>query len=95
MPLASRLKSFIFVLLVAGLPFHLFAQNTVISGKVTASDGSPVPNVSVVIKGKSTGTSTAADGTYKITVPSGSKVTLIFSSVGFTTKKLATTAKLP
>ena len=57
------------------------AQN-VVSGKVTDSnDGTPVPGVSVVIKGTKTATQTAGDGTYRITVPKGA--TLVFTSVGF------------
>ncbi|MBC7948036.1 MAG: hypothetical protein H7Y42_09180, partial [Chitinophagaceae bacterium] len=45
------------LLLATGmLPFLLvFAQRS-ISGKVTDDKGNPVPNVSVVVKGTSTGT---------------------------------------
>lgn len=61
------------------------AQN-VVSGKVMDSkDGSPVPGVTVTIKGTKTSTQTAADGTYSITVPAGG--TLLFTSVGFATQE--------
>ncbi len=60
-----------------------FAQDRTVTGKVTDSkDGSPIAGASVVPKGTSKGTSTGADGTYKITV--GSNVnTLVITSVGF------------
>lgn len=55
------------------------AQRTV-TGKVTDEKGAPLPNVSVIVKGTSTGTATRADGTYSLTVAPGSTV-LVFSSV--------------
>ena len=60
-----------------------YAQDRTVTGKVTDSkDGSPVAGASVVPKGTNKGTSTGADGTYKITV--GSNVnTLVITSVGF------------
>jgi TonB-linked SusC/RagA family outer membrane protein len=67
-------------LLFAG---QLFAQKTV-TGKVTDDKGSPIPNVSVVVKGTNTGTITKADGTYSISIPTNAKA-LIFSSVDWTT----------
>lgn len=60
-----------------------FSQN-VITGKVTDSkDGSPVPGVTISVKGTKTITQTAADGTYKIDAPGNA--TLVFTSVGFAT----------
>jgi TonB-linked SusC/RagA family outer membrane protein len=52
-----------------------------VTGKVTNSNGEAVPGVSVRIKGSTSGTSTATDGTYSISVPDGA--TLVFSSVGY------------
>src|SRR5687768_4044002 len=57
------------------------AQSRSISGKVTGTDGSPIPNVSVTSKGTNTGTTSSADGTYTLSVPSSAN-TLIFSSIG-------------
>jgi TonB-linked SusC/RagA family outer membrane protein len=58
------------------------AQTSTVSGKVTSSgDGSVLPGVNVLLKGTSTGTSTDADGNYKIEAGSGS--TLVFSFIGF------------
>ncbi|MDZ7898376.1 MAG: TonB-dependent receptor plug domain-containing protein [Arcicella sp.] len=83
------LMSFVFVL---ALIFSGVAQDRTISGKVTSSeDGSPLPGVSVGVKGSTKGTVTGADGTYKIGV-SGSP-TLIFSFVGFKKESVAAGAK--
>ena len=45
-------------------------ESRVITGKVTyANDGSPLPGVTVILKGTSTATVTDHAGVYKITVP--------------------------
>ena len=60
-----------------------YAQDRTVAGKVTDSkDGSPVAGASVIPKGTSKGTSTAADGTYSITVGAG-VTTLVITSVGY------------
>ncbi|MBD2702246.1 SusC/RagA family TonB-linked outer membrane protein [Spirosoma sp. BT702] len=60
----------------------LMAQ--VISGKVTSSeDNSPLPGVSIIIKGKNQGTTTNADGAYQITAAKGEVLQVSF--IGFTT----------
>lgn len=65
-----------------------FSQNTFkVSGKVTDDAGSPVAGASVLVKGTSVGTTTIADGTFQLNVPSGKSI-LIFSSVGFTDKEV-------
>jgi TonB-linked SusC/RagA family outer membrane protein len=67
---------------------HVIAQNRTITGKVTSTDGSPIPNVSVVIKGTNTGTTTSLDGTYTLTVPASAKA-LVFSSVGMVSQDIS------
>ncbi|MEA5138325.1 SusC/RagA family TonB-linked outer membrane protein [Arcicella rigui] len=75
------------VLLLA-LIGQTFAQDRQITGKVvSAEDDSPLPGVSIVVKGTSRGTTTTANGTYKISVPNGA--TLTFSFVGFDSKSIA------
>ena len=60
----------------------LFAQTRQVTGKVTAQeDGSALPGVSVSLKGTSRGTTTAGDGSYKITVGDGA--VLVYSFVGY------------
>jgi TonB-linked SusC/RagA family outer membrane protein len=65
----------------------LFAQTTEVTGKVTDPAGSPIPNVSVRIKGVRGGTSADANGIFKIRV--ASSAVLIISGVGFETGEIA------
>ncbi|WP_217605606.1 TonB-dependent receptor [Chitinophaga sp. GbtcB8] len=59
-----------------------------VSGRVTnASDKTPLPNVTIQIKGTSNGTITSESGTFTIQVPDASSV-LIFSFTGFTSKEV-------
>src|SRR5947207_11713084 len=58
---------------------QLWAQRT-ITGMVTDDKGSPMANVSVLIKGTKSGTVSKVDGTYSLSVPTSGK-TLVFSSV--------------
>jgi TonB-linked SusC/RagA family outer membrane protein len=59
-----------------------------ISGKVADSSGSPLPGVTVSVKGTTSGTITSADGTYSLIVPAAGK-TLVFSFVGMKTSEVA------
>ena len=70
-----------------------FAQNKTINGKVTsASDGLPLPGVSVAVKGNSqVGTQTDANGNYSLSVPQTAK-TLVFTYIGFLTKEATANA---
>jgi TonB-linked SusC/RagA family outer membrane protein len=52
----------------------------VVTGKVTDDKGSPLGEVSVIVKGTKTGTVSKNDGTYSLTVPAGA-TTLVFSYV--------------
>ncbi|CAH0996009.1 TonB-dependent receptor P3 [Emticicia aquatica] len=79
-------------LLLAGMMLvwasFAFAQDKTVSGKVTSSDdGSPLPGVSVLIKGTTKGVTTDVNGIYKISTPANS--TLSFSFIGFTTQAVA------
>lgn len=73
----------LFLLLMGVLLFsaQLFSQTRTIVGKVTDEKGNPIPNASVIVKGSTTGTTTDADGTFRISVPANAK-TLVFTAVG-------------
>ena len=87
--LSKVLFSMVFVL----IGIQVLAQDRVITGRVTASDdGSGLPGASIAIKGTSKGTSSDANGNYKITVTSASSV-LVFSSVGFNNQEVAVGSK--
>lgn len=58
-----------------------------ITGKVTDEKKEPLPGVSIVLKGTSTGTVTDATGSYKIALPNDSGI-LIFSFVGYESQEV-------
>lgn len=65
----------------------VFSQSVTVTGTVTGSDGVPLPGVTVMVKGTSTGTSTDFDGNYSLAAPSDG--VLVFSYVGFTTQEVS------
>ncbi len=66
---------------------QVFAQDRTVSGKVTSKDdGTPLPGVTVMVKGTTLGTTTDVEGTYKLAVPATAKI-LVFSFVGMQTKE--------
>ena len=66
--------------------FDVSAQTIEIRGRVTDSSGTPLPGASVTVKGTSNGTSTAADGTFRISAPQTG--TLLISSVGLASSEV-------
>lgn len=77
------------VLLMLTMVSAAWAQDRVVSGKITGTDGSPLPGVSVVVKGVSgAGTASNVTGEYKISIPAGS-TTLIYSFIGYKTQEVA------
>lgn len=66
-----------------------YAQSTgkVISGK----DETPMPGVSILIKGTSTGTISDLDGNFSLNAASGS--TLVISSIGFKNQEISITGQ--
>ncbi len=62
----------------------LFAQDRVVSGRITDTTGNTLAGVTVTARGTQLATQTNTDGFFRLTVPS-SVDALIFSSVGFTT----------
>lgn len=63
------------------------AQRT-ITGTVTDDKGTPIANVSVIVKGTTSGTTSKPDGSYSLLVPANGKA-LIFSAVDMTTTEVA------
>jgi TonB-linked SusC/RagA family outer membrane protein len=81
----KRLLGFLVLFLVACAT--VMAQKSV-SGRVTSADGSPLPGVSVLVKGTTTGTSTDVDGLFTLSVPDNDAV-LVVSFIGFKTQEVA------
>lgn len=66
-----------------------FAQNKSVSGKVTdAKDGSTLPGVSIKAKGTAVGTTTDANGNFKLSIPASAN-TLVISYIGYTTQEVS------
>ncbi len=59
------------------------AQNSQVSGIIKDETGSPMPGVTVVLKGTTSGTTTDLDGKYSLSVPPGG--VLVFSFIGYLT----------
>ena len=76
------MKKIQLTLMMMLLIFQGFAQGLQVKGKITASDGSGIPGVSISEKGTRNGSVSSADGNYTIQVSSGANAVLVFSSVG-------------
>ena len=81
-------KSLLTVLFALVFSATTYAQDKTISGKVTGSDdGLPLPQVSVLLKGTTTGVPTNIDGEYQLNVPAEGG-TLIFRYLGYVTQEV-------
>ncbi len=76
----------ILTLLLAFVVQLTFAQEKTISGTITDGSGLPIPGVTVLVKGTSTGIASDFDGNYSIRANQGG--TLIFSFVGYVTQEI-------
>src|SRR6478609_9631464 len=82
----SCLSIFVMLMCWSG---SLFSQTGIqVKGKVTDDKDSAVANVSVVVKGTTTGTTTDESGNFTLSVPN-TKATLVFSGVGFQSQEVA------
>ncbi|WP_439881256.1 SusC/RagA family TonB-linked outer membrane protein [Pontibacter sp. MBLB2868] len=83
-------KSLLFSLfLVLAVAVQAWAQQgRTVKGRVTsAADGTSLPGVTVLLEGTSIGANTDAQGQYSLTFPAAAGNTLVFSYLGFATKK--------
>jgi TonB-linked SusC/RagA family outer membrane protein len=75
-------KTYTLSFLLTLVSFITFAQSITVSGKVTDDYGSPLPGVSVFVKGTKVTATSAIDGSYRITAPNESAI-IVFSYLGF------------
>lgn len=80
--------SLVFTFLLFGST--VFSQNRTITGKVINENGTPLPGVSIELKGSTVGTSTNSNGDFSLSVPSGTG-TLTVSSTGYESKDVPIT----
>jgi len=82
------LLSSVFLLSMA-IAMPSIAQERTVSGRVIAQDDrSPIPGANVVLKGTTNGTTTDANGSYTLTIPSNGG-SLVFSFIGLQTTEIA------
>ena len=72
------------------LPLTGWAQNDTVQGVVSdATNGGPVPGVTVLVKGTDNGVSTDLDGHYVIHLRGQKNPVLVFSSIGYATQEIS------
>lgn len=83
----KRLLRLVTLLLIASVT-TAYAQN--VTGRVTsAADGSPIPGVSVLVKGTTAGTATDNEGNFSLQVADPANAVLVISFIGFATQEVA------
>lgn len=68
------------------------AQGLLVTGKVAAENGDPLPGATVAIKGTTTGAVTDQNGAFSVTVP-GEDAVLVISFIGFNTLEIPVRGK--
>jgi len=86
-PKFSKL-TFMLVLLLSGQ--QIMAQ---VTGKVTSTEGEPIPGVTIIEKGTSNGTVTDIDGVYQIGLQNPDEAVLVYSFIGLKTKEIPVNGK--
>ncbi len=74
-----------FLLMLFALP--AFAQEKLVTGRVTGDGGNPLPGVTVTVKGTSNATSTNVNGEFSIRA--NSNQSLVFSSVNYNSREIS------
>jgi TonB-linked SusC/RagA family outer membrane protein len=69
-----------------------FAQDRIVSGKITDENGQPLPGVNVMVKGTTIGSVSDSDGVYSINRVNDNSV-LIFSFIGYLSKEIPVGAR--
>lgn len=76
----------IFTPLLVMVALPALAQTQVINGRVTGTDGSPVPGATIVERGTANGVTSSAEGGFTLSVQPSA--TLVISSVGFASQTI-------
>src|SRR5688572_3531512 len=80
-------KFYLLLMLCCASIGHLLAQSKTVSGTVRDENSQPLPGVSVVLKGTTTGTATDTEGKFSLSVPDNG--TLVFSYIGYLSREIA------
>lgn len=82
------LKMWLCIFCTLGLMSFSFSQTGKVSGKITNGKNEAVAGVSIKIEGAAGGTTSDIDGRYVLTLSTGKKYTLVFTSVGYQSKSV-------
>ena len=82
-----RKGAFLTICLLLSLHLVALAQNVRVTGSVKDKNGDPLPGVSIVVKGTTSGTITTGNGTFELEAPSATS-TLVFSFIGFESQEI-------
>jgi len=85
-------KNTFFALFFVFTSLCMYGQQSTVTGKITAPDGTTLPAATVVIKGSIEGTVADYDGNYSI--QADAQDTLVFSYIGFATVDYAVNSRL-
>jgi TonB-dependent SusC/RagA subfamily outer membrane receptor len=85
-------KQFIYSILLMLLSLQVMAQSKITGTVTDAKDGSPLPGVTVLVKGVQGGTQTDVNGGYSIQV-AAPNATLVFSYTGYTSQEVSAAGK--
>jgi TonB-linked SusC/RagA family outer membrane protein len=82
-----RKGAFLTICLLLSVHLVALAQNVRVTGSVMDKNGDPLPGVSIVVKGTTSGTITAGNGAYELEAPSATS-TLVYSFIGFESQEI-------
>lgn len=78
---------FVFLTLTVLAAQIVLAQGVTVSGNVTDESGQPIPGATVLVKDANTGTTTDANGDFRLNVPSQESI-LVVSSIGYRAQEI-------
>jgi Ca-activated chloride channel homolog len=83
------------VLIISMILFAVSGSSAItVTGTVMDSNHDPLPGVSILLKGTTTGTFTDMNGSFTINVPEANAI-LVFSYIGFNTEEIQITDSMP
>lgn len=81
------MRKLLLLLVMSIATLSIAMAQKVVTGTVTGDDGTPLPGVTIVLKGTTIGTVSNEDGNYTLNVPENAQ-TLVFSFIGMKTQEI-------
>lgn len=89
----NRTTGILFLILCLFTTSPLLAQQLAVSGRVTSATGEPIPNASILVKGKAGGANTDGNGRFQLNT--ATNATLLISAVGYNAVEVRVTNAEP